>query len=131
MTLAKDKKIKIGIFVEDDAVGGFYIMPNQYEANLKFIDAVRNNSIDKIVHFEKNGKIYELGSKFDTNSNTFDNKAKTIDVPIAGHIEFFGIISNGELVKIDRFDLPTLESFVAAYQSNPRFEVEEISINER
>lgn len=130
MTIPRDKMLKISVFVEDEEVGGKFIKPRQYDQVSRLVDIINNNQIDRIIMLNENTEIPEIGSIFDQNSNTFINTENPPTRTTSTNQKAFCFVSNSVLEFVDVFSSPDHDNFIAAYQSNPTFQIEEVPIGQ-
>ncbi len=122
--------LKISIFVEDEEIGGKFIKPASYEHFSGLINIINNNSIEEIIMLNENTDIPQIGSIFDKKYQTFINTENQSTEKTSPFQKAFCFMSNSAVAFVDVFTSPDHDAFIAAYQSNPTFQIEEVPIGQ-
>lgn len=95
-------KVKISVFVEDELVGAHYVYEENYDLYNDLISAIKSKKV--------------------TSVRMIDNHSSN-----DGRLQYktFGFFQGKDLVATQDLLYPNLEGMIAAYQSDPRFVVEE------
>lgn len=114
---------QVRILVEEDYVGDIYVKDNPREYWQKYVDAVQQNPT--LVLINKNnttipveGMIYQNKTFISSNANE-----NFIINNISPDFERFALIVNNVYVASHDVSVSTMPNVIAAYQSNPRFEI--------
>jgi hypothetical protein len=111
------------IYVGDEFVTNMLFPDNPLPFYEKIINAAKNNpTVLDITNIEN----YPVeGMSFQDNSFIETEELKFITNPNPSNSHTFAFIVDGVYVATQGFDSPEMSMFIAAYQSNPRFEIEE------